>query len=80
MFVYKNNVEKIAKYDLFVVRQKNDGSLGCSTPCNECLRWINCMKILGVHIKIYYIDFEGNTVEHKGHSCCGTYKPPTTIW
>jgi hypothetical protein len=80
MLEYRSRVEKVAKYDLFVVRQKHDGSLGCSAPCNECLRWINCMKVLGVTIKIHYVDYEGKITEYNSHSCCGHYKPPDTIW
>jgi hypothetical protein len=38
------------------------------------------MKILGVRIKIHYVDFKGNIIEYKEHSCCGQYKPPDTIW
>ncbi len=56
-----------------------DGSYGCSTPCNECLRWINCMRLLGIKIKIYHIDIKGNTVEFDGINCA-KYKPPFTIW
>lgn len=56
-----------------------DGSCGCSTPCNECLRWINCIKLLGIKIKIYHINKEGKPVEFDGKNWA-KYKPPLTIW
>ena len=73
-----HNVEKIARYNLLVVRQKTDGSLGCSRPCAECGKWLHCAKLLGIYIKVFHIDEENEIVKHDGRCC--RYKAEETIW
>jgi hypothetical protein len=71
-------IEKIASYNLLVVRQRPDGSLGCSRPCAECGKWIYCAKILGLSIKVFHIDEKDEIVPHDGRCC--RYKANETIW
>lgn len=47
--------------DIYVYREKKDGSLGCSRPCKACSRLI---KDLGIR-RVYFIDENGNYTEER---------------
>jgi hypothetical protein len=73
-----NRVEKIARFDLLVLRQKNDGTLGCSRPCTECGKWIKIARTIGFDIRVYHVDETGEIIPHDGHCC--RYKADVSIW
>jgi hypothetical protein len=68
----------VAQYKLLVVRQRADGSLGCSRPCIECNKWITCAKMVGLDLKVYHIDEDGEIISYNG--VYGKYKPTDTFW
>lgn len=78
MFTLVHNIEKVAKYDLLVLRQREDGSLGCSRPCTECGKWIKIAKAIGLEITVYHVNEDGQIILHDGHCC--KYKADETIW
>lgn len=71
-------VDKVAKYNLLVVREKEDGKLGCSRPCTECGKWLIVAKCLGIEIRVYHVDDRGTIVPHDGRCC--KYKAYESIW
>jgi hypothetical protein len=68
----------VERYNLFVIRIRDDGSLGCSRPCSECGKWLTLAKLIGFDLKVYHIDEVGEIVSHNG-ICC-RYKALETIW
>ena len=72
------HVDKVAKYSLLVVRQKEDGKLGCSRPCTECGKWLTVARYLGIEIRVYHVDDGGVIVLHDGHCC--KYKAYESMW
>lgn len=61
-----------------MLRQKDDGTLGCSRPCTECGKWIKIAKAIGFDIKVYHVNEDGEIILHNG-ICC-KYKSIETIW
>jgi hypothetical protein len=78
MITLNHNVEKVAVYDLLVLRQREDGTLGCSRPCVECGKWIQVAKAIGFIIKVYHVNEIGQITLHNG-VCC-KYKAHEKIW
>lgn len=68
----------MATYDLLVLRQKEDGTLGCSRPCTECGKWIKIAKVIGFDIRVYHVNEDGKITLHDGNCC--KYKSNETIW
>jgi len=67
----------VLKFNLLVVRQRSDGTLGCSRPCTECGKWLNIAKMIGFDLKVYHIDEDGSVTLHNGHCC--RYKANETV-